>query len=149
MLELSTPFLWNGVDNLVVDTSFDLVSSFDESGSVQFSSVPNGYRYIRSDSANQSQTFSGGSVTSNRPNLRLIFEPSNLEPVELSITRINNMIELSWNHVAGARQYHIYRANEPHGDYVLIASTVNSSFTDAITENKRFYKVVASSNFLE
>lgn len=149
MLELSTPFVWNGVENIVVDTAFDLVSSFVEIGSVQFSSIPNGYRYIRSDSSNQSQVFSGGSVTSNRPNLRLIFEPSYLEAVDLSITRVDNTIELSWNQVSGARQYHIYRANEPNGDYTLIASTVNTSFIDAIAGIKVFYKVIASSNLVE
>ena len=55
-----TPFLWNGTDNIVVDTAFGLTSAWSSSGTVQYTSVTSGYRYMRSDSADYSDMFSGG-----------------------------------------------------------------------------------------
>lgn len=75
MLTLSSPFLWNGVDNIVIDTAFNRVSSYNLSGTVQYSSVTNGYRYNRSDGSDQSDVFSGGSISNNRPNVKLVFIP--------------------------------------------------------------------------
>ena len=71
MFTLSTPFLWNGRDNILVDTAFGLIGSSASSGTVQYTTVTNGYRYVRSNSADQSYVFSGGSISSSRPNLRL------------------------------------------------------------------------------
>ncbi len=71
MFTLSTPFLWNGKDNILVDTAFGLIGSSASSGTVQYTTVANGYRYVRSNSADQSYVFSGGSISSSRPNLRL------------------------------------------------------------------------------
>jgi len=149
MIELSTPFLWNGTDNIVVDTAYDLVGSIDESGSVQFTTIANGYRYIRSDTNNQSQVFSGGSISSNRPNLRLYFEPTEIEAVTLSIVKLDQGIELAWNQVTGARKYLIYKATEPYGDYILIATTSDTTYTDIINDDRGFYMVIASSNLTE
>ncbi|MDZ4182158.1 MAG: S8 family serine peptidase, partial [Candidatus Cloacimonadaceae bacterium] len=81
MLTLSTPFLWNGTSNIVVDTAFDMVTAYDQSGTVQYTSVTNGYRYLRSDTANQGNFFSGGTVTEYRPNLKLIFIPNATGPM--------------------------------------------------------------------
>ena len=73
---LSTPFLWNGSDNIVIDTAFGLISSYSQTGTVQYTSVSNGYRFVRSDSADQTGVYSGGSVTSYRPNLWLTLQPT-------------------------------------------------------------------------
>jgi M6 family metalloprotease-like protein len=73
MLNLSTPFVWNGTDNIVIDTAFGLVSTYSSTGTVQYSSVSNGYRYVRSDSVDETDVFTGGSVTSYRPNVRLAY----------------------------------------------------------------------------
>ncbi len=81
MLELSTPFLWNGTDNIVVDTAFDLVSDYSSTGTLQYSSVTNGYRYSRSDGSNQTNVFSGGFVTTLRPNLKLSLIPYQVNPL--------------------------------------------------------------------
>ncbi|MDP3115450.1 MAG: C25 family cysteine peptidase [Candidatus Cloacimonadaceae bacterium] len=74
MLNLSTPFLWNGTGNIVVDTAFDLVSTWSTIGTVRYTSVTNGYRYVRSDTANQGNIFTGGTLTAFRPNLKLTFQ---------------------------------------------------------------------------
>ncbi|MDD3097753.1 MAG: agmatine deiminase family protein, partial [Candidatus Cloacimonetes bacterium] len=76
MYSLSTPFLWNGTDNILVDTAFSLLDNYNQSGSVQYSTVTSGYRYIRDDYSDQTNNFSGGSTSSYRPNLKLIFNQS-------------------------------------------------------------------------
>lgn len=73
MLTLSSPFLWNGVDNIVIDTAFGLLGNYHSSGTVQYTPVSNGYRYSRNDGSDQSHVFSGGFVSSNRPNVKLSF----------------------------------------------------------------------------
>ncbi len=73
MLTFSTPFTWNGIDNLVIDTAFNQVANYSSTGTVQFTSIANGYRFARSDSANQTSVFTGGSTSSYRPNVKLTF----------------------------------------------------------------------------
>jgi len=83
MYTLSTPFLWNGIDNIVVDTAFGLIGSYSSSGTTQYTSVTNGYRYGRSDSSDQTNVFSGGYNSSYRPNLKLALLPNQPGPVIL------------------------------------------------------------------
>ncbi|HOY84745.1 MAG TPA: C25 family cysteine peptidase [Candidatus Syntrophosphaera sp.] len=81
MYTLSTPFLWNGTDNLLVDTGFGLIASYNQSGTTEYSTVTNGYRYNRSDSADQTAVFTGGSTSTNRPNLKLALLPNEEGPM--------------------------------------------------------------------
>gem|GEM_PF-2726921 len=76
MFTFSTPFTWNGVDNIVVDTAFGVNSSSTASGTVQYSSVTNGYRYVRSTSSNQTNVFNGNQPNNYRPNLKLTLAPT-------------------------------------------------------------------------
>ncbi|MFA7056805.1 MAG: M6 family metalloprotease domain-containing protein [Candidatus Cloacimonadales bacterium] len=76
MLTLSTPFQWNGTSNLVVDTAFGLIGSWNSSGTTEYTTVTNGYRFGRSDSANQINVFANGSTSNNRPNLKLSLLPN-------------------------------------------------------------------------
>jgi hypothetical protein len=81
MYTLSTPFLWNGTDNIVVDTAFNLIGSYNGSGTTQNTSMSNGYRFVRADGADQTGVFSGGSTSSYRPNLKLILLPNEGGPM--------------------------------------------------------------------
>lgn len=85
MLTLSTPFVWNGVDNIVIDTAFGTLSDYDDTGTVKYTTVTNGYRYIRADGSNQTNVFSGGETSSSRPNLKLLFAPLAVDP-EISVS---------------------------------------------------------------
>ena len=75
MYTLSTPFLWNGTDNIVVDTAFGLVPTYTSTGTVQFTTVSTGYRFVRVDTADQTSVFAGGSTTNSRPNVKLVVVP--------------------------------------------------------------------------
>ncbi len=85
LLQLSEPFFWNGIDNILVDTAFGQVSAASHSGSVRFTQIPNGYRYTRSNNINQSNVFVGGLSTSFRPNLKLSVEVIPTQP-EIEVT---------------------------------------------------------------
>ena len=61
LLTLDTPFVWNGIDNILIDTAFGLVPAYTQSGTVRYTSVTNGYRYTRSDTDDQTPVCSGGS----------------------------------------------------------------------------------------
>jgi len=73
MLTLNTPFAWNGTDNIIVDTAYGDIGAWTQSGSTQYTSITSGYRYVRSDTADQTNVFTGGSTSSYRPNLKLVF----------------------------------------------------------------------------
>lgn len=86
MITLNTPFAWNGTGNLVVDTAFGTLSTWTSTGTVQYSTVTNGYRFIRLDDVNQTEVFAGGSTSSNRPNIRLSFLPVQTDVANISVS---------------------------------------------------------------
>jgi hypothetical protein len=81
MLTLTTPYVWNGTDNLVIDTAFGLIGSYTSTGTVQYTAMTNGYRYVRSDTINQTSVFSGGSTSTTRPNVKLAVQSLQTGPL--------------------------------------------------------------------
>ncbi len=95
MLTLSTPFLWNGSDNIVIDTAFGVIGSYNSSGTTQYTTVTNGYRYGRSDSVDQTNLFTGTYTSTNRPNVKLALLPNASGPMIVA-----NPTTLSYGDVA-------------------------------------------------
>lgn len=87
LLQLNTPFLWNGVDNILVDVCFDMVSNYTSSGQVYIytPAVPSGFIYSRSDTQNQCG-LAASSVSSDKPQAQLSFVPSS--PIDLGVNAI-------------------------------------------------------------
>lgn len=75
MLTLSTPFEWNGTDNILIDTAFGMLANYSQTGTLRYTTVTNGYRRIGNDTANQTNVFTGGGVRDWRPNVRLGLQP--------------------------------------------------------------------------
>jgi agmatine/peptidylarginine deiminase len=71
MLTLSTPFVWNGTSNIVVDTAYGLIGSYTSSGTTTYTSVTSGYIFLRSDTVNETTVFTGGTTSTYRPNVKL------------------------------------------------------------------------------
>ncbi len=91
MLTLNTPFTWNGTDNIVIDTAFNIVATNSATGTVRFTSTTSGYRYTRSNTANQASVFSGGTLSASRPNVKLIFQykPNiGIDPISLAFEAV-------------------------------------------------------------
>jgi agmatine/peptidylarginine deiminase len=85
LLNLSTPFEWNGTSNIVVDTAFGLVSSWSSSGSVQYTSQTSGYRYTWNDYSDQTNVFSGGYTSTYRPNVMITLQPIQVNAPLISV----------------------------------------------------------------
>jgi hypothetical protein len=89
MLTLSTPFVWDGVNNIVVDTAFGTLNANSGSGTVQYTSTATGYRYLRSNTVDQTNIFASGTTISLRPNIRFyVFTESPSEP-SISVSTTN------------------------------------------------------------
>jgi len=78
MLVLSTPFIWNGTDNIVVDVCFDQVSpTYNSSGQVSTYNATTGSRYVRSDASSQCGV-NTNSTLGTKPVVRFVIEASPL-----------------------------------------------------------------------
>jgi len=85
MLTLDEPFVWNGTDNIVVDTAFSQVMpTYSASGRVRYYSSASGFRYARSDGSNQTNVFSGGSSSSLKPQVKMAFQVIDSTPPTIS-----------------------------------------------------------------
>lgn len=135
MLDLSTPFLWNGIDDILVEVCFDPVESFDASGTVRYYEETDAVKYYRTDGVSTCST-PVQDFSNQKPQLQLeVTAPSDfdIKPKFLSnfticagsndiYTAVNNLglndlttATLSW---------------EVNG---ILQSTINPSFNPAIT----------------
>lgn len=85
MLTLGTPFMWNGVDNILLDVCFDQVSAYTSTGVVRTYStaVTNGYLYVRADGAPQCGVTSS-SILNTKPQIQFEFLPPS--PLDLGVS---------------------------------------------------------------
>ncbi|MBW6513277.1 MAG: choice-of-anchor D domain-containing protein [Candidatus Syntrophosphaera sp.] len=80
MLSFTTPFIWNGTDNILVDTAFGTLPVSDYSGTQQYTTMNAGYRFAWSEESDQTNVFSGGVLVNRRYNIRLGFQPISTGP---------------------------------------------------------------------
>lgn len=118
MLTLSTPFEWNGSDNILVDTAFGLIGGWTSSGTVEYTSITSGYRYGRSDSIDQTNIFTGSSTSTNRPNLKLAFQPITSNEARIYINP--NSLEFGAVNLGGSESQTLRISNM--GDIALTGS---------------------------
>ena len=101
MLTLDTPFYWNGIDNLLIDTSFSLSPTFHFSGRIKIYIERDEYRY--SQSASIPQTNAVTMETSfNKPQVMLGIDTTTgikgvATPEDLTTTLKETGVKLSWN----------------------------------------------------
>ncbi len=53
LIELDEPFIWNGVDNILIDTVFSPTTAWNSSGQVRIIESENGFRFAREDEPDQ------------------------------------------------------------------------------------------------
>ncbi len=65
-------------------------------------------------------------------------------PIELSITVAGDNLEISWEEIPGADQYHIFKSDAPFSGFSQIATSSVSQFTDTDVDltQKYFYYIV-------
>lgn len=107
MLTLETPFQWNGVDNILVDTAFAQVTSWSSSGQQRIYNVPNGFRFVRADWADQTNATTT-STSSNKPQARMVFGgvtsgEASIRPQNLTVEFADESVNLMWQAPADSR----------------------------------------------
>lgn len=100
MFTLSTPFAWDGVSNILVDTAFAQVPSWNSSGQQRVYNVPNGYRFVRADGSDQTNATTT-TVSSNKPQAMIVLitstgDGSIVRPQNLTAEYANSEIHLQW-----------------------------------------------------
>lgn len=66
-------------------------------------------------------------------------------PEDIIIIINDNTAELTWDFVEGAGSYKVYSDTDPYGDFTTEEWTgTNTSWSEAVSENKKFYVVEAS-----
>ncbi|MBW6516647.1 MAG: hypothetical protein K0B81_08570 [Candidatus Cloacimonetes bacterium] len=73
VLEFETPFLWDGVSSILIDTSFNLVPSYNPTGRQYIFYTDNGMRYTRSDTDNQENAYTS-IIVNYKPQVMLSFQ---------------------------------------------------------------------------
>ncbi|MCB5267075.1 MAG: Ig-like domain-containing protein [Candidatus Cloacimonetes bacterium] len=96
MYTLSTPFLWNGVDNLLIDTAFGINESWSFSGTVQYTDIASGYRYVRNEDYDQTDVFYGfgnnNTTSSFRPNVKLRLQDYHPPTITLNTSALDESL---------------------------------------------------------
>jgi subtilisin family serine protease len=157
MITLTTPFTWNGTSNLVIDTAFGLMSNYAQSGTTRYTTTTTGFRYVRSDTVNETNVFSGGSTSNYRPNLKIVYASRQADdpqpPLEQLVTKIAvsrynpelGFMKLEWKPVGNATWYQIWKKEDPNGDFTFAGETTDNFWRDTeLSSAKRFYKVIAT-----
>jgi hypothetical protein len=100
MLTLDTPFVWNGVDNLLVDTAFSQVPNWNSSGQQRIYSTTNGYRYVRSDGSDQTNATTT-TTTPDKPQAYIVIGSSSddnvIRPENLTAELSGLNVHLEWD----------------------------------------------------
>lgn len=73
ILTLTEPFVWNGRDNLLIDTAFAPVGGFSAEGRVRIYDMDNGFRYTRYDHPDQTNAVTT-SISRDKPQIMLLFD---------------------------------------------------------------------------
>ena len=150
MIELNNPFVWNGTNNILIDTAFSLAETADDSGTIRVAPVQRGYRFSRSDLANQ---INAGTtlVVDYKPQLMIYFDAATTYPMQppfdLTAKSHGNAVLLSWRVDPIEPDPFLFQGFRIYRDgFVVNATPIRyESFLDTnVTEHSTYtYKVTA------
>ncbi|MDD2331633.1 MAG: papain-like cysteine protease family protein [Candidatus Cloacimonetes bacterium] len=146
--DFDTPYVWDGESNLVVETCFNN-SSYTGNSMFYQTTTPGYYStlYYRANNNNVANSTSITYFYEQRPNMLLKISQQMAGIDEINVVSNANNILVSWGAVAGANSYKVYAADTPYpdvwGEPIAIVDTTQYSDPG---QNKRFYRVVASSS---
>jgi len=98
-ISLSTPFIWNGIDNILIDTAFLNAEDYVRAGQVRIFNATNGYRFIRDREENliEAETTT---IVNYKPQIKIYFTPPGALNPPCHLTAIQdvstNEITLYW-----------------------------------------------------
>lgn len=99
LIKLNTPFSWNGIDNILIDTAFSPSEDWSASGQVKMYDYDNGFRYIRADNPDQSDNITKHTVDM-KPQVVILFDTGAVSegsiPENLTAEIVDEYVYLSW-----------------------------------------------------
>jgi len=138
MIVFDTPFVWNGVDNILIDICTDGPNAYvSPYGGVRVTSLANGSRRFRTDGATACNV-NTGTVNANRPNIQFNYidgvPPSCLAPGGLAAAPVAaTTATVSWNAVtptpSTGYEYAISSTNTPPSGAGTPTTATSASFT--------------------
>ncbi|NLO12432.1 MAG: S8 family serine peptidase [Candidatus Cloacimonetes bacterium] len=150
LLPFSTPFLWDGVNNLVVDTAWSIIPFTHLAGALKATSVTQGFHYYVNPNNPEDATniFQWGNTMAWRPNIRLVIGPEEEEEQGLDSPQVNVIktasgVRITWDAVQGATSYLVYRSFDPYDGFEYFGTTSSLFINDNQTLDKAFYRVKA------
>ena len=63
----------------------------------------------------------------------------NMPAPKVTTTSASGKVSLSWNKIAGATKYKVYRATSRTGKYSRVKTTTSRSYSNKVTKGKRYY----------
>lgn len=137
-LQLSAPFAWNGMDNLLIDTAFSQTSTFSSTGQQRTFYAVNGFRFVRADNADQSNVATT-TASVNKPQIaiRLSEYPILNGATNLSAQSQNTSISLMWDPSPAptVQGYNVYR----NGSLLASTGSGQTAYTDGALSAATLY----------
>jgi len=132
----TTPFLWDGVSNLLIDLCFSTAPAFTESASVYFTPTATSLTsYFRSDEEAACGTTSPATVSPNRANMQITYQPASgcLAPTLLPATSITPVsAQISWIALNGESLWSL-KYGEPGFDPITEGTMINGITSSTYT----------------
>ncbi|RXR19242.1 T9SS type A sorting domain-containing protein [Flavobacterium amnicola] len=152
MIVFDTPFVWNGVDNILIDICTDGPNAYvSPYGGVRVTNIANGSRRFRTDGA-PACSVNTGTVNANRPNIQFNYvdgvPPSCLAPGGLAAAPVAaTTATVSWNAVTPTPsvgyEYAISSTNTPPSGAGTPTTATSASFS-GLTALSTYYVFVRS-----
>jgi hypothetical protein len=104
---LTTPIVWDGTSNLLIDICFDLIGTYTQNASVYYTTTTtNLASYFRSDISPACGTTSSATTSTNRANIKITGQLQSCPPPStLSITNLSgNSATINWTSTASEFQ---------------------------------------------
>jgi hypothetical protein len=119
----STPFLWNGVDNVVAEVCFNNSAYTYNAITYYTPTTFNSVLYYNTDAATVCPTTTGGSVSMNRPNMKIVIGGGATLTQDVGIAQITNPT----GGVTAFQLFNISSKVKNYGTSVLTKATVKYS----------------------
>ncbi len=144
LLPLSPSFIWNGTDNLLVDTAFSLASNLSNTGQIRVYDIPDGFRFSRSDNSSQIDAITN-TTAATKPQAAFRFS-INIDEMDYRVNNLSFLTELfdtvlNWEEPPYSPiGYNIYR----NGFQINNALVTETVYIDSnLTESRYYYYVTA------
>ncbi len=133
----TTPFLWDGISNVIVDVCFTLIpGSYTQNASVYYTATTgNTANYYRSDTEAACGTSSAATISVNRANMQITYVPATgcLPPTMLTATNIaQTTADIGWTKIGTETMWNVkygLHGFDPNTAGTLVSGITNQYYT--------------------